>query len=57
MIMQTKNLLQYAKSGLIRRIICMKKYNAWIMEAEESETDLGLDRFNLNSRNKFVYVF
>ena len=30
---------------------------AWIMEAEESETDLALDRFYLNSRNKFVYVF
>ena len=56
MIMQIKNLL-YAKSGLIRRIIYLKKYIAWIMEAEESETDLGLDRFNLNSRNKFVYVF
>lgn len=56
MIIQIKNLL-YAKSGLIRRIIYLKKYIAWIMEAEESETDLGLDRFNLNSRNKFVYVF
>ena len=53
MIMQSENLL-YAKSGLI---IYMKKYMAWIMEAEESETDLALDRFYLNSRNKFVYVF
>ena len=35
----------------------MKKYIAWIMEAEESEIDLGLDRFYLDSRNKFVYVF
>ena len=59
MIMQTENLLVHAKSGLIRGIIYMKKYlyMAWIMEAEESETDLALDRFYLNSRNKFVYVF
>ena len=27
------------------------------MEAEESETDLALDRFYLNSRNKFLQVF
>ena len=33
----------YAKSGLIRGIIDMKKYTAWIMEAEESKTDLALD--------------
>ena len=56
MIMQTENLL-HAKSGLIRGIIDMKKYTAWIIEAGKSETDLALDRFYLNSRNKFVYVF
>jgi hypothetical protein len=45
-----------AKSGLIKGIIFMKKYIAWIMEAAESEIDLGLDRFYLDSRKKFVYV-
>ena len=56
MIMQTENLL-HAKSGLIRGIIDMKKYTAWIIEAGKSETDLALDRFYLNSKYKFVYVF
>ena len=47
----------YAKSGLIRGISDMKKYTAWIIEAGKSETDLALDRFYLNSKYKFVYVF